>query len=330
MGALLQQLGFRRAGRHRSKDLTLYRQGGINLILNADPYSFARVHFLEYGPSVCAIGLATDDPVRALNRATALQAPRFDGRLGPDDPPLPAITAPDGSVIYFIDAAFGANGLFEAGFDLSSEEPGAEAGAQLQTIDHIALGLPTGALDTWVLFCRAVLGMQPGDSHELSDPYGLIRSAGMASEDRSVRFVLNVSLSQRTRTARTIGTLGGRSVHHIGIGCSDIVATVSRLRAAGADFVPISPNYYDDLLARLDLDPGRRGPHARAGNRLRPLPRRRVLSRLRNDICGPLLFRDRAARRCVRCVRRIECPGTDGLPGAGRHGRRSAHSPLDG
>ncbi len=255
LGALLQQLGFRLAGRHRHKELMLYRQGGINLILNADPYSFARVHFLEYGPSVCAIGLATDDPVRALSRAIALQAPRFDGRFGPEDPPLPAISAPDGSVIYFIDAALGADGLFEKGFALGPDEAPAQAEAQLQTIDHIALGLATDALDTWVLFCRAVLGMQPGESLELSDPYGLIQSAGMASADRSVRFVLNVSLSQRTRTARTIDTLGGRSVHHIGVGCSDIIATVSRLRAAGAAFVPISSNYYDDLLARLDLDP---------------------------------------------------------------------------
>ena len=76
----------------------------------------------------------------------------------------------------------------------------------------------------------------------------------MASADRSVRFVLNVSLGQRTRTARTIDTLGGRSVHHIGISCSNIIETVARVRAAGALFVPISPNYYDDLLARVDLD----------------------------------------------------------------------------
>ncbi len=97
--------------------------------------------------------------------------------------------------------------------------------------------------------------MQPGASLELSDPNGLIRSAGMASANRSVRFVLNVSLSQRTGTARTIDTLGGRSVHHIGISCADIIETVSRVRAAGARFVPISPNYYDDLLARVDIDP---------------------------------------------------------------------------
>ena len=254
LGALLERLGFRRAGRHRSRDLTLYRQGAISLILNADPHSFARVHLLEYGPSVCAIGLATDDPMRALARATALQSTRFDGRLGVDEPPIPAITAPDGSVLYFIDSTKGVRALNELGFDVGDEAAAGRGGA-LDYIDHIALGLPTDALDTWVLFCRAVLGMQPGDSLELADPFGLIRSAGMASRDRSVRFVLNVSLSQRTRTARTIEELGGRSVHHIGIGCGDIVETVSRLARAGAEFVPISPNYYDDLLARVDLDP---------------------------------------------------------------------------
>ncbi len=255
LGAMLEGLGFRRAARHRSRELTLYRQGDINLILNADARSFARAHFEEYGPSACAIGLATDDPARALDRAIALQSTRFDGGLGVDEPPIPAITAPDGSAIYFVDAARGMRALFDLGFDIDAGAQAASDGAGLRYIDHIALGLPTDALDTWVLFCRAVLGMQPGDSLELADPFGLIRSAGMASADRSVRFVLNVSLSQRTRTARTIDALGGRSVHHIGIGCSDILGTVARLRRAGARFVPISPNYYDDLVARVDLDP---------------------------------------------------------------------------
>jgi 4-hydroxyphenylpyruvate dioxygenase len=77
----------------------------------------------------------------------------------------------------------------------------------------------------------------------------------VASPDGGVRFVLVVSLSQRTHTARTIDTLGGRSVQHIGIGCSNIIPTVSNLRAAGVEFVPISPNYYDDLLASRDIDP---------------------------------------------------------------------------
>jgi 4-hydroxyphenylpyruvate dioxygenase len=254
LGALIEHLGFRRAGKHRSKEVTLYRQGDINLILNADPNSFARTHFLERGPSVCAIGLRTEDPVRALNRAIALQCVRFDSRIGPNEARVPAVRAPDASVIYFVPAELGANGLFEIDFDLGGDKADSPSGAGLKSIDHVAFGLPPDQLDTWVLFCRAVLGMKPGESLELSDPFGLIRSCGIANDDRSVRFVLNVSTSQRTRTARTVSASGGGGVHHIALDCSDIFDAVARLRANGVPFVPISPNYYDDIIARLDID----------------------------------------------------------------------------
>jgi 4-hydroxyphenylpyruvate dioxygenase len=69
-----------------------------------------------------------------------------------------------------------------------------------------------------------------------------------------VRFVLNVSLSQRTRTARTVNASGGGSVHHIAFSCANIFDAVERLRSRGAAFVPISPNYYDDLVTRFDID----------------------------------------------------------------------------
>ena len=256
LGALIERLGFRYAGKHRSKHVTLLRQGDINLILNAEPNSPARAYFDERGPSICATGLRTDDPVRALNRATALQCARVDTALGPRELRIPAIRAPDGGAIYFVSVELGPNGPFDIDFELDAGDTRRHLGAGLQSIDHIAFGLPEDELDTWVLFCRAVLGMKPGDSLELSDPYGLIRSCGVASADRSVRFVLNVSLSQRTRTARTVSAIGGGSVHHIALGCTDIVATVAKLRTNGVEFVPISPNYYDDLLARLDIDTG--------------------------------------------------------------------------
>ena len=105
-----------------------------------------------------------------------------------------------------------------------------------------------------MLFSRAVLGLEPGESLELADPFGLIRSRGVANAERSVRLVLNASQSQRTRTARTVSMTGGGAVHHIALRCQDIFATVARLRANGTRFVPISDNYYDDLPTRLDID----------------------------------------------------------------------------
>jgi len=253
LAALLRGLGFRRVADHRSKRVSLYRQGEINLILNSEPDSFAQAFFVDHGPSVCDIGLGADDPVRALNRSTALQCVRFDSRIGPNEAQICGIRAPNGSVIHFVPERLASKGLFEIDFEWHPEGA-SDAATGLERIDHIALGLPHDQLDTWVLFGRAVLGLKPGDSLELSDPFGLVRSCGVANDDRSVRFVLNVSSSQKTGTARTISASGGGGVHHIALASSDIFASVATLRRNRVEFVPISPNYYDDLVARLDID----------------------------------------------------------------------------
>jgi 4-hydroxyphenylpyruvate dioxygenase len=251
---LLYTLGFRRAGRHRSKNVTLYAQGDIHLVLDAEPHSFASQHFAEHGPSICALSLDTDDALRALNRATALQSPRFEGRIGPNELRIPAVRAPDGSVVYFVSRTLSEKALYEV--DFVADPPDIDAPALLTRIDHVAMGVPVDQLDTWILFCRAVLGMEPGNSLELSDPFGLIRSCGVATDNRRFRVVLNVSVSRSTQTARRISTLAGASVHHIGLACDDIFKTVAKLTADGVRFVPISANYYDDLPARFELTDG--------------------------------------------------------------------------
>ena len=124
----------------------------------------------------------------------------------------------------------------------------------LTHVDHVARGLPIEALDTWILFHRAVLGMEPGESLELSDPFGLVRSCGVANASRTVRVVLNVSQSRGTQMAKTIATQGGATTHHIAFACADIFATMEKLKANGATFVPIPDNYYDDLAARFGID----------------------------------------------------------------------------
>src|SRR5262249_45202002 len=78
----------------------------------------------------------------------------------------------------------------------------------LRAIDHVAMGLPVDQLDTWILFYRAVLGMQPGDSLELSDPFGLIRSSGVSTANRRLRGVLNVLPRPYTQAARPESTRG--------------------------------------------------------------------------------------------------------------------------
>ncbi|MDP9901256.1 bifunctional sugar phosphate isomerase/epimerase/4-hydroxyphenylpyruvate dioxygenase family protein [Variovorax ginsengisoli] len=258
--AQLLQLGFHRAGRHRSKAVVLYRQGDIHLIVNAEPGSLARSRFDAHGTSVCALGMRAADPEAAAARAVAMHSRRHDSPVGPGELRMPAIVVPGGNLVQFMPVTMDAQALFAADFiteamQAEAAAPQAATDVGLQAIDHVALGLGLDQLDTWVLFSRAVLGLEPGESLELADPFGLIRSRGVANADRSVRLVLNVSLSQRTRTARTVSVAGTGGVHHIALRCDDIFAAVERLRARGVRFVPISDNYYDDLPTRLELDP---------------------------------------------------------------------------
>lgn len=68
------QMGFVRVGRHRHKDVILYRQGEINFIVNHEPDSYVRAFARVHGPSVCAIDLRVQDAVRAIDHAVELGA----------------------------------------------------------------------------------------------------------------------------------------------------------------------------------------------------------------------------------------------------------------
>ena len=254
LGALLLQMGFRLAGEHRSKPVSLYRQGEINFILNRLSHPLAQAHFAAHGASCCAWGLLCDDAALACRRAEQLQSARFDPQEGPGEHRLPSIVAPGGAVIHFVEASIGER-LFDDDFRLEPAPPADESEPGLTRIDHLAMALAPDRLDTWVLFCRAVLGMEAGDRIDLPDPYGLVRNFGMADPQRRLRLVLNVSPSQRTRTAQVASGRGGATVHHIAMCSEDIFRATEWLRRKGVRFVPISDNYYDDLPNRFDLSP---------------------------------------------------------------------------
>lgn len=250
----LAALGFVLIGRHRSKNVELLGQGDVRIILNLEEDSFARGYFEQHGSSACAVALATDDAAAALARAEALGAIRVEGQVGPNELTIPAVRAPDGSLVYFFDTHQGGSHGFEADFVLetaSVPDAGLGAGAR---IDHIAAVLPAGQQNSWVLFYRALLGLEPTLDTVLHDPYGIIRSRALEAPNKRVRYVLNVSERAGTAVGRSVGQFGGAGIQHIAIAVDDVVGAVRRLRACGMPMLPIPVNYYGDLGAKYGLE----------------------------------------------------------------------------
>ncbi len=245
------ELGFSHAGTHRSKAVELYRQGGINLVLNAEPDSAASEYFHLHGPSVCAMALRVDDAARAVARAEPLLCPEWRERVGAGERHIPAIRAPDGTLIYLVERDAAGRSIWEDDFHLL---PATDETAALTVIDHVAQALPSGRMDSFLLFYRAVFGLLPEQLWELPDPHGLVRSRAVTSSDGSVRIALNISQSRETETGRFVSAYAGAGVHHVAFATSDIANLLPRLQRRGARFLQIPENYYDDLAAKWGLE----------------------------------------------------------------------------
>ncbi|MEU6885411.1 TIM barrel protein [Streptomyces viridosporus] len=235
VAALLGALGFARTARHRTKPVDLWRQGEARILVNAG------TAVRRDGTRLAAVGLESPDPGGAARRAEALLAPVLPRRRAPEDAPLDAVAAPDGTELFFCGSG---SGGWRADFEDADHAPAAGA---VRRIDHLALTQPWHHFDEAALFHRSVLGLRAEDCVDLADPYGLLRSRAVSNADGSVRIVLTVGAAPTDDTARA---------QHIALATDDVVAAARRFRDAGGRLLPIPANYYDDLAARYAFADG--------------------------------------------------------------------------
>jgi 4-hydroxyphenylpyruvate dioxygenase len=254
LGRRFNALGFRKAGRHISKDVTLYRQGDINLVVNAEREGFAHSTYVAHGTSVCAIGLKVDDAKATVARARGLGAVPFEQKVGPGELSIPAIRGVGGGVIYFIDGTSDLARVWEIEFS-PVEEPDRGTAVGLQRIDHVGQTMNYEELLTWLLFYTSIFRTKKTPMVDVIDPAGIVRSQAIESPDGMLRLTLNGAENRRTLAGHFIESFGS-SVQHLAFETNDIFATAAALKARGFRPLTLSANYYDDLQARFGLDAG--------------------------------------------------------------------------
>lgn len=252
---LLRALGFARAGAHRSKDVDLWKQGDIRIVLNSEADGFAHSYQITHGTSVCALALRVPDAQAAIARAKALLDVPHAGAIGPDELDIPAVRGLGGSLLYFLDQASSLGRWAEVDFEATGE---ASDNAGLTGVDHVSQSMQYEEMLTWLLFYSSLFKTRKTPSQAVLDPGGVVQSQVIESgldgkNGHGLRLILNGSQSHRTLSARFITDFFGSGVQHIAFATDDIATTVKRLVANGVAMLPIPENYYDDLEARSDL-----------------------------------------------------------------------------
>jgi 4-hydroxyphenylpyruvate dioxygenase len=251
---LLRGLGFTRAGLHKSKAVTRWSQGAVNIVVNTEKEGFAHSFNITHGTGVCAIGLRVEDAAATLLRAERLLDKPFRQAVGPGELEIPAVRGLGGSLVYFIDAKSELGRVWEIEFEPTGETA---AGAGITVVDHLSQSMHYEEMLTWVLFYTSLLDLKKTAEQDVLDPGGLVKSQVVQSPDGALRIALNASQSARTQSSRFLTEAFGSGVQHIALATDDMAATVARLEANGVELLRIPENYYDDLEAKTDLSPQR-------------------------------------------------------------------------
>lgn len=255
---VLTTLGFVKAGVHKSKAVTRWRQGDINLVVNCDKEGFAHSFNITHGSAVCAMALKVDDAAATLSRAAELLDLPFRQVVRTGEIDIPAVRGLGGSLLYFVDDRTNLGRHWEIDFVAPrSAVGGCEApDAGLIAFDHISQSMQHEEMLTWLLFYTSLLAVHKTPTQDVLDPGGIVHSQVVETTDGVFRLVLNASQSRQTLSSRFLTDLFGSGVQHIAFATSDIFATAKRLRATGVELLAIPENYYDDLEVRFDFQPG--------------------------------------------------------------------------
>ena len=259
-------LGFTRVARHRSKDVTLYRQGDVNFIINNEPNSHAFYFAQEHGPAPCGMAFRVEDAHAAYERALELGAQPIEIPTGPMELRLPAIKGIGGAPLYLIDRYEEGSTIYDIDFEWEEGVDRHPEGCGFHTLDHLTHNVYRGRMEFWADFYERLFNFREIRYFDIKGEYTGLFSKAMTAPDNKIRIPLNEEASQGTgQIEEFLMAFNGEGIQHIALACDDLYACWDRLKERGIEFMTAPPTtYYEMLDERL---PGHGEPVAEMQSR---------------------------------------------------------------
>jgi len=250
---VFETLGFSRIARHRSKDVELWRQGGINLIANYEARSPAAYYAEEHGPSACGMAFRVKDAHKAYTRAIELGAQPVDISVGPMELKLPAIRGIGGAILYLIDRYEDGSSIYDIDFHFLEGVERHPVGCGFTEIDHLTHNVYRGRMDYWTHYYERLFNFREVRYFDIKGEYTGLTSRALTAPDGRIRIPLNEEArSGKGQIEEFLMAYNGEGIQHIAFACDDLPAAWDRLKARGLRFIPPPPaTYYQMLDERL-------------------------------------------------------------------------------
>ena len=250
---LFEKLGFTLVARHRSKDVLLYRQGGINFIVNREPKSAAAYFAAEHGPSACGLAFRVRDSHKAYARALELGAQPLDMPTGPMELRLPAIKGIGGAPLYLIDRYEEGRAIYDIDFAFIDGVDRHPVGHGLKLIDHLTHNVYRGRMAYWAAFYERLFNFRELRYFDIKGEYTGLTSRAMTAPDGRIRIPLNEESGRgQGQIEEFLMQFNGEGIQHVALVTDDLISTLDQLQMAGVPMMSApSETYYEMLDERL-------------------------------------------------------------------------------
>jgi 4-hydroxyphenylpyruvate dioxygenase len=250
LGKLFEKIGFIPIARHRSKQVTLYRQGDIHFILNAEETGFAREFSNKHGPSACSMAFRVKDAEVAYKFALSKGAKPYKTDTHYMEQSIPAIYGIGDSLLYFVDL-YESKSIYDVDFEPIIDANFNNEGVGLISIDHLTHNLHQGHMDHWANFYENLFNFKEIRSFDIQGKHTGLISRAMGSPCGKIRIPLNESKDDQSQIEEFLSEYNGEGIQHIAFSTNDIYKTVESLRGRGMEFMDTPDTYYEMIGKRL-------------------------------------------------------------------------------
>jgi len=242
LSALFTRMGYAPVARHKTKAITVYRQGDINYLLNAEPGSFAARFVAMHGPCAASMAWRVVDAKHAFQHAVRLGAQPYDGA----DKSLnaPAIKGIGGSLLYFVDR-YGAKGSpYAEDFVWIGTADPRPKGVGFYYIDHLTHNVQRGHMDKWFDFYAKLFNFRQIRFFDIEGKLTGLFSRALTSPCGRIRIPINESADAKSQIEEYLRQYNGEGIQHIAVGTDTIYDAVDALAGNGMQFMPGPPDVY--------------------------------------------------------------------------------------
>ncbi|NYZ15834.1 4-hydroxyphenylpyruvate dioxygenase [Azospirillum sp. RWY-5-1] len=248
---LLGRLGFRPVARHRTQSVALWRQGGIDILLNDDPATHGTAFAGRHGPCISALSFRVADVALAKARAEAGGAEPYRGERGATAVEAVAMTGIGGSLLYLVDEETERRIKEQEFIPLEGDSLPDVPGVGFLEIDHLTHNVAAGNMDRWTEFYRDAFNFRDVFYLNTKGQKTGFRTRAMKSPCGRICIPVNEPTDPKSQIQEYIDVYKGEGVQHLAFLSGDLNGSIERIAGAGIPMMDIPDSYYDGVDARM-------------------------------------------------------------------------------